>query len=56
MFAQRIPPTANRQSQPGKCLGAANFRAPVHGSTQLDATKVLQNEYYTWLTRPPRQA
>jgi hypothetical protein len=43
--ANRQPPTANQY------LGAASCASSgCHGSTQpLDATKVLQNEYYTWL-------
>ena len=46
--ANRQPPTAN---QPGQYLGAANCsNSGCHGSTEpLDATSVLQNEYYTWL-------
>jgi hypothetical protein len=38
-------------SQPGHYLGAANCsNSGCHGSTQpLNATSVLQNEYYTWL-------
>jgi len=46
--ANRQPPTAN---EPGRYLGAASCSSSgCHGSTEpLDATKVLQNEYYTWL-------
>lgn len=47
--------TSNQQlatsNAPGQYLGAATCaNSGCHGSTQpLDATRVLQNEYYTWL-------
>jgi hypothetical protein len=42
---------STQDSTPGKYLGATNCsNSGCHGSTQsLDATHVLQNEYYTWL-------
>ena len=54
--ANRQPPTAN---QPGLYLGVANncTSSGCHGSTEpLDASKVLQNEYYTWLDSPHAKA
>ncbi|MGZ7079934.1 MAG: multiheme c-type cytochrome [Thermoanaerobaculia bacterium] len=43
-----VPPTA---AGPGKYLGVASCaNSGCHGSTQpLNASRVLQNEYYTWL-------
>jgi hypothetical protein len=40
-------------SQPGKYVGVASCaNSGCHGSTQpLKATRVLQNEYYTWLSK-----
>lgn len=48
---QPAPPSPQPGSQPGHYLGAANCsNSGCHGSTQpLNATSVLQNEYYTWL-------
>lgn len=44
-------PAAEAVSQPGRYLGVATCtNAGCHGSTQpLDSTRVLQNEFYTWL-------
>lgn len=44
-------PSTQHPSEPGKYLGSTSCASSgCHGSTQpLDATKVLQNEYYTWL-------
>lgn len=43
--------TAQEPAQPGRYLGVATcVNAGCHGSTQpLNTTRVLQNEYYTWL-------
>src|SRR5688500_18468445 len=48
--ANRQPPTAN-SSTAGHYIGVAScVNSGCHGSTQpLNATRVLQNEYYTWL-------
>src|SRR5688572_30005575 len=42
------PPTTN---QPGYHVGVAScVNSGCHGSTEpLNATRILQNEYYTWL-------
>jgi hypothetical protein len=47
----RQPTTDNGTAKPGHYLGAASCaNSGCHGSTQpLDATHVLQNEFYTWL-------
>lgn len=44
--------TANAQTSPGHYLGVASCaNSGCHGSTRpLETTRVLQNEYYTWLT------
>ncbi|HKR62297.1 MAG TPA: multiheme c-type cytochrome [Thermoanaerobaculia bacterium] len=56
LFAQQPtsnqqPVTSNTPTIPGHYLGAASCaNSGCHGSTQpLDATHVLQNEFYTWL-------
>jgi Cytochrome c554 and c-prime len=57
LLAQQPTPTQHsalstqHSSAPGLYLGATTCsNSGCHGSTQpLDATKVLQNEYYTWL-------
>lgn len=45
------PPPAPSAQQPGRYLGVATCtNAGCHGSTQpLNSTRVLQNEFYTWL-------
>lgn len=45
------PATSNTTATPGNYVGVAScINSGCHGSTQpLDATRVLQNEYYTWL-------
>src|SRR5688572_22336853 len=44
-------PAAAPSGEPGKYVGVAScVSSGCHGSTQaLNATTVLQNEYYTWL-------
>ncbi|HEX8170519.1 MAG TPA: multiheme c-type cytochrome [Thermoanaerobaculia bacterium] len=48
---QAAAPAAEPASQPGRYVGVASCaNAGCHGSTQpLQASHVLQNEYYTWL-------
>ena len=48
---QHSAPSTQHPSESGKYLGSTSCASSgCHGSTQpLDATKVLQNEYYTWL-------
>src|SRR5688572_13152265 len=45
------PQPAPATGQPGKYVGVAScVNSGCHGSTQpLNATRILQNEYYTWL-------
>jgi len=46
-------PTVDAPGQPGHYVGLANcVSSGCHGATQpLDATRVLQNEYFTWLDK-----
>ncbi len=46
-----VAPAADPPSQPGRYMGVGSCtNSGCHGSTQpLDTTKVLQNEFYTWL-------
>lgn len=50
--AQQPAPPATPPSTPGQYIGVAScVNSGCHGSTQpLNSTRILQNEYYTWLS------